>query len=126
MLKHYKNLPIGIKNVIIISLAISFALILTFVILINREIKALKASLKDKIEFSSKVIAANAVVAIEFGDKKGGGKMISSLDSLPEVLVAAIYDKNNNEFAKYQKSNSVLDFRWCRAFYYFEYVFISS
>ncbi|MDP1901000.1 MAG: response regulator [Rubrivivax sp.] len=51
----------------------------------------------------ARVLAENATAALAFGDPKTAGELLQSLRNSPDILVAALYDKDSRLFAHYRR-----------------------
>ena len=60
-------------------------------------------SLIDASRIQARVLAENASAALAFGDQKAAGELLQSLRNSPDILVAALYDKNGRPFATYHR-----------------------
>jgi signal transduction histidine kinase/CheY-like chemotaxis protein len=106
--QRFNNLSIKKKNITIILTVVVFVTMVTIVLLGLQSIHTLRTSLLYKIEAAADVICTNSVLAIEFEDKDQAIKILSSLNLIPEVIEAVIYDKNQNVFVSYQKPSPEL------------------
>jgi len=100
----FNNLSIKKKNITIILTVVIFAVVITIIVQGIQAIYAFRKSLVAKIDSVANVIITNSVVTISFDDKKQGQTIISSLNSIPEVIEAVIYDKNRKAFVSYKKN----------------------
>lgn len=99
----FNNFSIKKKNITIILTVSVFAVVSTIVALGIQAIHTFRKSMVTKIDSVAKLIGTNSVVAIEFEQKKQGKDILSSLQSIPEVMGAVIYDKNGAVFTFYRK-----------------------
>ncbi|UCH93841.1 MAG: HAMP domain-containing protein [Candidatus Aminicenantes bacterium] len=103
----FNNLSIKKKNITIILTVVVFAVAVTIIVLGLQAIHTFRESLVNKIESVAKVIGTNSVLAIDFEDKNEGEKILSSLNSIPEVIEAVIYNKDKTPFVSYRKNSEV-------------------
>ena len=100
----FDNLSIKKKNITIILTVVIFAVVITIIVQGLQAIYTFRKSLVAKIDSVANVIVTNSVVAVDFEDKIEGQKILSSLDSIPEVIEAVIYNKNRMPFVSYRKN----------------------
>jgi signal transduction histidine kinase/CheY-like chemotaxis protein len=100
----FDNLSIKKKNITIILTVVIFAVVITIIVQGLQAIYTFRKSLVAKIDSAANLIGTNSVVAIEFEDKTQGQKILSSLDSIPEVIEAVIYNRNRMSFVSYRKN----------------------
>jgi len=98
----FNNLSIKKKNITIILTVVIFAVLIAIIVQGLQAIYTFRKSLVAKIDSVANVIGTNLVVHIDFGDKSNGQQILSSLESIPEVIEAVIYDKNRNPFIAYR------------------------
>ncbi|HLP59415.1 MAG TPA: ATP-binding protein, partial [Candidatus Deferrimicrobium sp.] len=101
------NFSIKKKNIIIILMAVLFSIVATITLLAIRNIGTFRKELETKIQSTVQVIGLNSMVAIEFNNKDDVKLILASLDAIPEVRGAVIYDKNKMEFASYRREINV-------------------
>jgi signal transduction histidine kinase/CheY-like chemotaxis protein len=102
VIQKFNNLSIKKKNITIILTVVIFAVLITIIVQGLQAIYTFRKSLVAKIDSVANVILTNLVVHIDFGDKINGQQILSSLDSIPEVIEAVIYDKNRKPFISYR------------------------
>ncbi len=98
----FNNLSIKKKNITIILTVVIFAVVITIIVQGFQAIYTFRKSLVAKIDSVANVIGTNSVVAIEFDHKSLGQELLSSLNSIPEVIEAVIYHKNKIPFVSYR------------------------
>ncbi len=64
-------------------------------------------SLVEASRVQARVLAENASATLAFGDRKAAGELLQSLRNVPDILVAALYDKDGNLFAGYRHVGTV-------------------
>jgi signal transduction histidine kinase/CheY-like chemotaxis protein len=101
------NFSIKKKNITIILTVVLFSIVTTIAVPGIQNIRNFRKELTSRIASATKVIISNSVVAIDFEDKEHGEKILSSLEAIPEVSGAVIFDKNNKEFVCYKKEAEV-------------------
>lgn len=103
MIRKFNNLSIKKKNITIILTVVLFAVVTTLSVLSFQTIRTFRKNMVSEIESITKFISFNAVVSIGFNNRDEGNKILSSLESLPAVIGAVIYDREGKEFASYKK-----------------------
>ncbi|MCU0287750.1 MAG: ATP-binding protein [Acidobacteria bacterium] len=101
------NFSIKKKNIIIILLSVLFSIVATIALLGIRNIGTFRNELETKIKSTAQAIGLNSMVAIEFNNRDDEKLILASLDAIPEVKGAIIYDKNDMEFVAYRKDKNV-------------------
>jgi signal transduction histidine kinase/DNA-binding response OmpR family regulator len=96
------NFSIKIKNITIILVVVFFSITATIIVQGIQDISSLRTNLVTKIESVDKLVAARSGVTIEFGDKEHGQEVLYTLDAIPEVIAAAIFDTDGEEFASFK------------------------
>lgn len=104
----FNNQSIKKKNITIILTVVIFAVLIAIIVQGVQAIYTFRKSLVAKIDSVADVIGTNSVVAIEFEDKDQGQKILSSLNSIPEVIAAVIYDKKTVPFVSYPQVARVI------------------
>ena len=102
-----RNFSIKKKNIAVILMAVLFSIVTTIVLLGIRNVGTFHKELESKIQSTARVIGLNAIVAIEFNNQEDGKEILASLEAIPEVIGAIIYDKDNKEFASYKRDDNV-------------------
>lgn len=99
----YKN--ISIKNkLILIQLVTAFVAVLVCCILfVFNDIKTFNRSLVNNKYSIAEIVGVNAVAPLLFNDKDAATKILLNLKSNPSVLNAAIFDKEGNKFAQFDR-----------------------
>lgn len=99
----FSHLSIKTKNTTIILTVVLFAVIATIIILGLNTIHTFRKALISRIESTATIIGLNSAVAIAFEDNVQGQHLLSSLQSIPEVTFAVIYDRYQKPFVSYQR-----------------------
>lgn len=106
-MKGFKDFSITRKNFTVIVSVVLFAVVVTIFALGIQAVNSFSRGLTSKLDSVSKVLEANLSVPLEFKDYNSAGKIISSLGSIPEILGAAVYDKKDKLFVKYEREPGV-------------------
>lgn len=94
------------KNNTIILAVVLFAVVSTIVGLGLNAVTTFRKALVSRIESMATIIGLNSSVAIVFEDKDRAEQILSSLESIPEVTGAVIYDLRREAFATYRRKPS--------------------
>jgi signal transduction histidine kinase len=99
----YKN--ISIKNkLILIQLVTAFvAVLICCVLFVFNDVKSFNKSLVNNKYSIAEIVGVNAVAPLLFNDKDAATVMLMNLKSNPSILNAAIFDKEGNKFAVYDR-----------------------
>jgi signal transduction histidine kinase/CheY-like chemotaxis protein len=104
---NFNNLSIKRKNIAIILMVVLFAVAATIVALGIQAVQTFRQSMQTKIETVTNVICTNSVVFIDFREKAPAREILDSLEFIPEVTGAMIYDKDGNAFVDYIKEPGI-------------------
>ena len=106
-MKFFQNISIKNKIVSIILLTSSVTLIVGFTIIGINDINSLKKNLLDNAILNTQLVGDYSVASLTFDDNKGAAEILSKLESLPDFMSGAIYDRNGILFASYKKTNEI-------------------
>ncbi|MGC9374044.1 MAG: ATP-binding protein [Bacteroidales bacterium] len=107
MIKFFQNISIKNKIVSIILLTSSVTLIVGFTIIGINDINSLKKNLLANAILNTQLVGDCSVASLTFDDKEGAEEILSKLESLPDFMSGAIYDRNGLLFASYKKTNEI-------------------
>jgi len=113
-MKLFKRLSVRAKIVAITMLTAAAALLLTGLTLFWYETHDFQVKLQRELTTLARVIGANSVAAVSFGDEKAASEMLGALRVEPQILVAAIYVRAEGSpgadtlLATYGRTGSVL------------------
>jgi signal transduction histidine kinase len=85
-------------------LAAVAALLLAGGALFAYELRNYRAKLERDLETLAKIIGANSVAAISFGDKAAAAEILAALRAEPEIIAAGIYELNGEPLATFGSS----------------------
>lgn len=103
----YKNLSIRKKLILIISSVSIFAAMLGLGIYSFLDIINFKEELERDAILQARLISEYCVVPLTFEYNDEVEKILLKLETLPDILNACIYDKNNKIFATFNRSENV-------------------
>jgi len=107
MRKFFQNMSIKNKIVGIILLTSSVTLIVGFTIIGINDINSLKKKLLATAILNTQLVGDYSVASLTFDDNEGAEEILSKLESLPDFMSGAIYDRNGILFASYKKTNDL-------------------
>lgn len=102
-LRHFRNISIRRKIIIITLLASFLALGLTMLVVLGYEGLTFRASNVQTIRTDADLIASAIAPALLFDDPQTAESMLRKLSANPEIAAACIYDVNGKIFAKYTR-----------------------
>ena len=105
-----RNLPIRRKVMGVTLLTAGVALLLTCGALLWFEGNDFREKLRRDVATLAKVIAANSVAAVSFGDRDAAAEMLTALRAEPQILAACIYGANGARLAIYRRAGTAGDF----------------
>jgi PAS domain S-box-containing protein len=109
-MKLFRNISIKNKITIITMLACMIVLLLVFMSFTLVEFVISRRALVEKMASLAEVIAVNSTAALTFNDHASAEATLSSLNAEPEIMVAAIYNKEGKLFALYFNGASMPHF----------------
>lgn len=107
MRKFFQKMSIKNKIVGIILLTSSVTLIVGFTIIGINDINSLKKTLLANAILNTQLVGDYSVASLTFDDNEGAEEILSKLESLPDFMSGAIYDRNGLLFASYKKTNEI-------------------
>jgi len=106
-MRFFQNISIKNKIVGIILLTSSVTLIVGFTIIGINDINSLKKNLLANAILNTQLVGDYSVASLTFDDNEGAEEILSKLESLPDFMSGAIYDRNGLLFASYKKTNEI-------------------
>jgi signal transduction histidine kinase len=105
-MKTPRNKSIKRKLIFIQSATAFIALLICTAIFLFNDLKILKESTLRKIRSVAQIVGENSVSALVFVDKPAASQILLNLAQEPDILDAALLDKNGNIFARYTRSGA--------------------
>ena len=105
-----RDLPIRRKVMGVAMLTAGVALLLTCGALLWFELNNFRGKLERDVATLAKVIGANSVAAVSFGDREAAAEMLSALRAEPQIRSASIYGPDGGLLAIYRRSNDPVEF----------------
>ena len=105
-----QNTSIRRKQVLIIMLTTSVALLLACAAFISVETISFRAEMVRNLTLLARIIGNNTVAALDFNDAKSAEETLSALHAQPDILGACLFSPNGDIFAKYAQSDHAVAF----------------
>ena len=99
----FRNLSIKRKQMLIITLTSTVALLLASSAFIYYEIITFRNSVKENLSSLADVLSYNSTAALTFNDPSVARDLLNCLSSEPHVIQAVLYNKNAQRFARYSR-----------------------
>lgn len=98
------HLPLKKKIVVVTMLSAVTALLLTGGALFAYELRGYREKLESDLSTLAKVIGANSVAAISFGDRSAAMETLAALRAEPQILAACIYGLDGETIATFSRA----------------------
>jgi two-component system NtrC family sensor kinase len=105
-----RDIPIKSKLTAITMVTSGVALLLACAAFVGYELTVFRDSTVEELSTTAAIVGDNSAAAIEFDDPGSARQTLRSLDTHPHVVGAALYDRNGNLFASYQRDVSGVPF----------------
>ncbi len=105
-MRQFQNLTIKRKLVLIIMLTSGFTVLLASAAFVIKDVILYRLTMGHHLSSLTQVVGMNSVGALAFNDQYTAEKNLSSLNAMPYVFSAFIYDKNGEVFATYYRDAS--------------------
>lgn len=102
-MKFLGHLPIRNKIIVVTMITAGTALLLAGGALILFEVSDSRMRLERELTTAARIICANSVAAISFGDKAAATETLGALRAEPQILAACIYDSTGVPFAMFSR-----------------------
>jgi two-component system, NtrC family, sensor kinase len=106
----FQNTSIRRKQVFIIMLITSVALLLACAMFVAFETISFRKEMVQNLLTLARIIGNNTAAALDFNDAQSAGETLLGLQAQPNIMGACVYSRNGKIFAKYSRSNSVVAF----------------
>src|SRR5690349_16126529 len=97
----FRDLPIKRKLVGVIVLTCAAVLGLTSIALLTYELFHYKQTTRHSLTTIADLIAANSTAVLIYDDQKLATEILSGLRAEPEIVAAALYDRNGRLYVAY-------------------------
>src|SRR5688572_863069 len=99
----FRNLSIKRKQMLIITLTSTVALLLASSAFIYYELLTFRSTAKENLSSLADVLSYNSTAALTFNDPAVAKDLLNCLSSEPQIIHAVIYNKNAQQFARYTR-----------------------
>jgi PAS domain S-box-containing protein len=106
----FKDLPIQRKLMSVLLLTCGTVLLVTCAAFVIYEVITIRKALVQGYATRAEIIAANSSAALAFADEADATKVLSALHRDANTILACIYDKNHQVFARYPTNAPDADF----------------
>jgi PAS domain S-box-containing protein len=102
----FPNMSIRRKQMFIIMLTSTVALLLACAIFVTHDIASARKSMVDKVSVVAEAVGNNCSATIEFDDPKTAEDTLAALRAEPGIVFACIYTAKGKSFAVYNRAGS--------------------
>ncbi len=106
-MKSWREASIRDKLLLIGVLTTGSAFLLASIIFLVVETLSTRHSLVNELTGFARTVASNSTSSLVFHDRASATETLEALRSVPHIIYAVIFDKDGNEFARYQRSGAV-------------------
>lgn len=103
MMLSFQNLSIRRKQMLIIMLTSTVALLLACVAFVGYDVWNFRRELVERIGGIAEVIAEHSTASLDFSDPKTAEQTLHALSTEPDVVSGCIYDRDGHVFARYER-----------------------
>jgi PAS domain S-box-containing protein len=101
-----RNVPIKRKLMFMLMFTSGVVVLLTCGAFFGYELLTFKDRTVQSLATLGEVIAANSTASLAFDNEDDASEVLSALRARPQIVAAALYDRNGKLFARYPKSRS--------------------
>ena len=105
-----KNISIKNKLILIQLVTALVAVLICCILFVFNDVKSFNKSLVNNKYSIAEIVGVNAIAPLLFKDKDAATQILQNLKSNPSILNAAIFDKEGNKFAQYDRYNGTFLF----------------
>ena len=106
----FRNLSIRRKQMFIIMLTSSIALLLACAVFVAYEVLAFRKTMVENLSTLAEIVGDNTSAALDFNDANSATETLSALKAEPAIIGACIYGQHGDVFARYDRANDHLTF----------------
>jgi len=99
----FRNLPIKYKIIVMILLVTVLTLVMGFSLVVLRDIKTFRQNPLDSTLLNAKLTGSNCIPPLVFQDQSGAEEVLSTLQSLNNLLYAGVWDATGKQFASFSR-----------------------
>ena len=105
MISYLQNLSIRRKQMLIIMLTSTVALLLACAAFVFYDVLDFRQGLVERIGAIARVIAEHSTASLDFSDPKTAEQTLAALSTEPEVVSGCIYDRDGHAFAVFTRNH---------------------
>jgi len=106
----FQNISIRHKQVFIIMLITSVALLLACAMFVPFEIFDFRKEMAQNLSTLANITAFNTAVALDYNDVQTANEALLALEAQPNIIGACVYSRDGKIFAKYERPKSGIAF----------------
>ncbi len=106
----FQNTSIRHKQIFIIMLITSVALLLACAIFVVFETISFRKEMVQNLLTLARIIGNNTAAALDFNDAQSAGETLLALQAQPNIIGACVYSRSGKIFANYSRSDGVIAF----------------
>jgi C4-dicarboxylate-specific signal transduction histidine kinase len=103
MIAAFRNLSIRRKQMLVIMLTSTVALLLACATFVFFDVIDFRTELVDRVGAIAQVIGEHSTASLDFSDPKTAEQTLAALSTEPEVVSGCIYDRQGNVFAEFNR-----------------------
>jgi len=103
MISFFRNLSIRRKQMLIIMLTSSVALLLACTAFVSYDVLNFRAELVERTGSIAEVIADHSTASLDFSDPKTAEQTLAALRTEPNIISGCIYDRDGHVFAEFHR-----------------------
>ncbi len=104
--RRFKDAPLQHKQVFIVMLTAGAALLLACAGFVFSGSALVRKSLAQNVESLTEILAHNCTAALDFEVPKDAYDVLASMETLPDIMAACVYDRTGRIFATYERGQT--------------------
>ena len=108
---HFRDTPIRRKLMVILMLISGVVVLLTGGAFVGNELLTFKDKAFQGLTTLGVIIASNSTASLAFDNNADATEVLSALKARPQIVAAALYDRNGRLFARYPATAAATSFR---------------
>src|SRR5262245_10354328 len=106
----FRNISIRHKQMLILMLTSSAALLLACAAFTANELMTFRKSMVRNLTTLAEIVGKNTSAAIDFNDATAATETLSGLEAEPDIIGAAVYTRSGGLFARYDRQRGSVEF----------------
>src|SRR5215471_382922 len=107
----FRNLSIRRKQLLIIMLTSSIALLLACTAFTAYELVTFRKGMVRNLSTLAEIVGNNTAAALDFTDTTAASETLSALKAEPDIIGACVYAKKGGIFARYDRPSNATSFQ---------------